>query len=73
MILCRPSRWRQCGFFGVWHNVINLTERDQSIGPDLMGITTAGMTSTDLESRAAGATTLPLHPSSQQCQLSHRE
>ena len=42
------------------HNAINLTERDPSIGSDLMGIIMAEMTSTDIESRAAGATAVPL-------------
>ena len=42
------------------HNAINLTERDPSIGSDLMGIIMAGMNSTDIESRAAGATAVPL-------------
>ena len=59
-VFSRSSRWRQCSFLVSGHNAINLTERDPSIGSDLMGIFMAGMTSTDIESRAAGATTVPL-------------
>ena len=41
-------------------NAINLTEQHPSIGSDLMGVITSGITRADLEGRVAGATTVPL-------------